>query len=134
MTVESDRESVPASEILGRERELTRITEVLDAAEDRSGVAAQVLMLTAEPGAGKSTLVDWSAAQAASRGFQVLWARGGEGEAGLGFAGLYQLLRPLLGAADRLPAPQREALMAALGHQASTGGRQPDPCCSAMPP
>lgn len=95
--MENVRESGPVPEIVGRERELARIAGVLDAVDSRGGVGAQVLALTAEPGAGKSTLVDWAAARAASRGFQVLRARAGEGEEGFGFAGLHQLLRPLLG-------------------------------------
>ncbi|MDH6708380.1 DNA-binding CsgD family transcriptional regulator [Kitasatospora sp. MAA19] len=125
--MENVRESGPVPEIVGRERELARIAGVLDAVDSRGGVGAQVLALTAEPGAGKSTLVDWAAARAASRGFQVLRARAGEGEEGFGFAGLHQLLRPLLGEAGRLPAPQREALLAAFGQQAAAGDRQPDP-------
>ncbi|MEV7930796.1 AAA family ATPase [Kitasatospora sp. NPDC088779] len=120
-------ESFGGSEIVGRERELARIAGVLDAVDSRAGVRAQVLVLTAEPGAGKSTLVDWAAARAAGRGFQVLRARAGEGEEGFGFAGLHQLLRPLLGEADRLSAPQREALLVAFGQQAAAGDRQPDP-------
>ncbi|WP_184945459.1 AAA family ATPase [Kitasatospora kifunensis] len=99
----------------------------LDVAGDRSGAGGQVLVLTAEPGAGKSTLVDWTAALAAGRGYQVLRVRGGEDETGFGFAGLYQLLRPLLGSTGRLAAPQRDALLAAFGQQAVTGDRQPDP-------
>lgn len=128
-------ESASAPSILGRDRELARITDVLDAADGRSCAGGQVLVLTAEPGAGKSTLVDRSAALAASRGYQVLRVRGGEGETGFGFAGLYQLLRPLLGSVDRLAAPQRDALLAAFGQQAVTGGRQPDPLlirCAAL--
>ncbi|MGC0319127.1 ATP-binding protein [Kitasatospora acidiphila] len=125
--MESVRESGPVPEIVGRERELSKIAGVLDAVDSRGAVGAQVLVLTAEPGAGKSTLVDWAAARAASRGFRVLRARAGEGEEGFGFAGLHQLLRPLLGEADRLPAPQREALLAAFGHEAATADRQPDP-------
>ncbi|WP_329572039.1 LuxR family transcriptional regulator [Kitasatospora sp. NBC_01266] len=125
--MESVRESGPVPEIVGRGRELARIAGVLDAVDSRGGVGVQVLVLTAEPGAGKSTLVDWAAARAASRGFQVLRARAGEGEEGFGFAGLHQLLRPLLGEADRLPAPQREALLAAFGRPAATGDRPLDP-------
>ncbi|WP_457030598.1 ATP-binding protein [Kitasatospora sp. P5_F3] len=120
-------EAASASEILGRERELARITGVLDAADGRHGVGAQVLVLTAEPGGGKSTLVDRAAATAADRGFQVLRTRGGEGEEAFGFAGLHQLLRPLLGATDRLPAPQRDVLLAAFGQASPDGGPQLDP-------
>ncbi len=40
---------------------------------------------------------------------------GVESEAHLPFAGLHQLLHPIMGQADELPGPQRDALMAAFG-------------------
>ena len=46
---------------------------------------------------------------------QVLRASGVQSEAHLPFAGLHQLLRPILGGAAELPAPQRAALLAAFG-------------------
>src|SRR5919106_923452 len=45
----------------------------------------------------------------------VLEARGIESEAELAFAGLHQLLRPILGQVDGLPGPQATALRAAFG-------------------
>ena len=50
---------------------------------------------------------------------QILRAAGTESEQDLPFAGLSQLLRPLLPLVDRIPAPQAEALNRAL---AITGG------------
>jgi hypothetical protein len=45
----------------------------------------------------------------------VLRTTGLQSEAQLPFAGLHQLVLPVLGQADRLPTPQRVALFAAFG-------------------
>ncbi|HEX8134552.1 MAG TPA: LuxR C-terminal-related transcriptional regulator, partial [Actinomycetes bacterium] len=65
--------------------------------------------------AGKSALLRDAVTQAAD--MQVLEARGVESEAELAFAGLHQLLRPVLGRVDRLPPPQAAALRTAFGLQ-----------------
>ncbi|WP_225823573.1 ATP-binding protein [Streptomyces naphthomycinicus] len=103
--------------ILGRAAELSRVGELLEAV---AGTGPQVLVLTGEPGAGKSTLVDWAAGQGRARGLRTLRVRGSEGEAGLGLSGIHQLLHPLL-PGDTLPAPQREALDRAFGPAAVPG-------------
>ena len=72
-----------------------------------------MLVLRGEPGIGKTALLDHAAASAA--GATVLRARGVETEVKLSFAGLGELLRPVLGDLDRVPGP----LAAALG---LTGG------------
>jgi DNA-binding CsgD family transcriptional regulator len=95
--------------LLGREAELARIDELLGAA--REGTSG-VLVIRGEPGIGKSALLE-HAAQAP--GVTVLRARGIESEVELGFAGLHELLRPVLDALERLPAPQAAALRGALG-------------------
>ncbi|MEV7392686.1 LuxR family transcriptional regulator [Streptomyces sp. NPDC091215] len=97
--------------ILGRDAELARLDRLL-AAVDGSG--PQVLVLTGEPGAGKSTLVDRAAERGRSRGLRILRVRGSEGETGLGLSGVHQLLHPLL-PGDTLPTAQREALERAFG-------------------
>jgi hypothetical protein len=48
-------------------------------------------------------------------GCRVVRAAGVESEMELAFAGLHQLLAPMLGCLDRLSAPQREALRTAFG-------------------
>ncbi|SNX56005.1 transcriptional regulator [Streptomyces sp. TLI_55] len=116
------QEDIPA--LLGRERELSRIARLIDAAD---GDGPRVLVLTGEPGAGKSALVDRAAAQATERGRRVLRLRGCEGEQDLGFAGAHQLLRPVLDGVDRLPAHQRDALRQALGMDPAGGAAAPDP-------
>src|SRR3712207_7733321 len=73
------------------------------------------LVLTGEPGVGKSALL-WSAGrQASGSGALVLRGVGVEFEATLEFAALHQLLLPLLGALTALSRPHREALTVALG-------------------
>ena len=95
--------------LVGRDRELGAIGELLDQA--RSGSSA-VLAIVGEAGIGKSSLLDWTAAQAG--GMHVLRARGIESEAPIPFAGLFELLRPALDSLDALPAPQAAALESAL--------------------
>ncbi|MER5210585.1 AAA family ATPase [Streptomyces sp. NPDC002838] len=111
-------------EILGRDHEMSRITQLVDTVD---GSGPKVLVLTGEPGAGKSTLVDWAASQATARGRRVLRVRGCEGEKDLGFAGVHQLLSPVLAGVDRLPPPQRDALRHAFGLDRTDGSPAPDP-------
>ncbi|MFD2356780.1 LuxR C-terminal-related transcriptional regulator [Nonomuraea ferruginea] len=65
-------------------------------------------------GIGKSALLDLAATLAGPR-LTVLRAWGVEAEADLAFAALHQLLRPVTGLLDALPAPQRQAVAGALG-------------------
>jgi DNA-binding CsgD family transcriptional regulator len=96
--------------LYGRDAERSAVTTLLDAARDsRSGV----LVLRGQPGTGKSALLQDAVEQASD--LQVLEARGIESEAELAFAGLHQLLRPILGQVDGLPGPQATALRAAFG-------------------
>jgi DNA-binding CsgD family transcriptional regulator len=95
--------------LLGREEERLAIDRMLgQAREGRSGVLA----LVGEPGIGKTSLLDYAVGEA--REMRVLRARGIESEAAVPFAGLAELLRPALGAIDRIPAPQAAALAGAL--------------------
>jgi hypothetical protein len=99
-------------ELIGREGECARLREVLARArQGRSGV----LVLTGEPGTGKTALLDY--AQAAADGFDVVRFDAVETEAELGFAALHQLLHPFLDRLDSLPAPQRDALGLVFGLQ-----------------
>jgi DNA-binding CsgD family transcriptional regulator len=96
--------------LFGRTAEHARITELLDnAREGRSGV----LVLHGDAGVGKSALLDLARAQADD--MIVLHACGVETEARLPYAGLHQLLRPVLTFLDRIPDPQAAALRAGLG-------------------
>ena len=101
--------AIPA--ILGRTDELRALTELIEHAPEQGGA----LVLLGEAGIGKTTLIRAAARQARAAGLRVLETTGVEAEARLPFAGLHHLLRPLLPAADALPAVQRRALMSAFG-------------------
>jgi DNA-binding CsgD family transcriptional regulator len=103
--------SEPALQIIGREHEL----EVLSAAVNAAAEAGCALALCGEPGIGKSVLIEAAARRAQERGHLVLRATGVEAESQLPFAGLHELIRPVLGTADTLAPPQRRALLSAFG-------------------
>jgi len=94
--------------LVGRDDELRSLFGQL------AGVGSQgrAIGLLGEPGVGKSALQAEAVAHAGSLGFTVLTARGSQSETHLPFASLHQALRPLLPRADRLPARQRDALLA----------------------
>ena len=73
------------------------------------------LVVRGEAGIGKSALLAAAAGLAADSGARVHSATGIQAEARLPFAGLHQLLRPVLPLAERLPSRQRGALQAAFG-------------------
>jgi DNA-binding CsgD family transcriptional regulator len=96
--------------VIGRGDERALIEGLLVAARSgRSGV----LVLHGEPGVGKSALLGH--AMELAGGFRVLAATGVETEVDLAFAGLDQLVRPVLRRAERLPEVQADALLGALG-------------------
>jgi DNA-binding CsgD family transcriptional regulator len=99
----------------GRAAERAAVAALLDDARIARGGA---LVVSGLPGVGKSALLADAAARAGD--MQVLQARGVESESPLAFAALHRLLRPVLGYADRLPAPQARALRAAFGAGDST--------------
>ncbi|OBF86767.1 hypothetical protein A5791_20370 [Mycobacterium sp. 852002-51163_SCH5372311] len=95
--------------LVGRESEQRQLAALLAGARvHQSGV----LVLSGEAGIGKTALLDDTAAQAGE--MRVLRISGSEQEAGLGFAGLQQLLSPALPLLGRIPEPQRDALAVAL--------------------
>src|SRR4051812_18555488 len=95
--------------LLGRQRELEQVEALLERAR---GGTSGVVAVVGEAGIGKSSLLEWAAERAG--GMSLLRARGVQSEAHIPFAGLFELLRPALGALDRLPAPQAAALESAL--------------------
>ena len=96
--------------VIGRDGERALLEGVLAAARSgRSGV----LVLHGEPGVGKSALLGY--AMELAREFHVLEAAGVETEVDLAFAGLDQLVRPVLPLVERLPGLQADALLGALG-------------------
>jgi DNA-binding CsgD family transcriptional regulator len=82
---------------------------------------SRVLVVRGEPGVGKTALLDDLAEQA--RGCRVVRTAGMQSEIELAFAGLHQLLSPMLGHLEQLPGPQRDALRTAFGISA---GPAPD--------
>jgi DNA-binding CsgD family transcriptional regulator len=74
-----------------------------------------VLVVRGDPGIGKTALLAVASAGASSNGVSVLRTAGAQSETDLAFAGLHQLLRPVLARLDRLPGPQRDALSATFG-------------------
>ena len=97
--------------IIGREAGLAQLRGLVD----QVPLASQVLLVTGEAGMGKTMLLAAAADRARSAGLRVLWVTGRESESNLAFAGLHQLLRPVLSSAAGLPGRQAEALRGALG-------------------
>jgi len=95
--------------IVGRRSEQERLDALLDQARDGT---AGTLLLTGEPGIGKSALLSYATSRAT--GMQVLSATGFQTEADLVFAGLADLLRPVRHLLSGIPAPQAAALASAL--------------------
>jgi DNA-binding CsgD family transcriptional regulator len=106
----ADSQRGPASGLTDRRGERAVLDRLINAV--RAG-ESQVLMVRGEPGVGKTVLLDYLADQAA--GCQVVRAAGVQSEMELAFAGLHQLCAPMLDHAEGLSAPQREALLTALG-------------------
>jgi DNA-binding CsgD family transcriptional regulator len=102
--------SADASGLVGREHEQAAIAQIFSAVRDGLSGA---LVLVGEAGIGKTALLDWAVDQSNELG--VMRLVGIESEMELGFAGLHQLLNPLLSGLDALPLPQASALRVAFG-------------------
>ena len=109
-----------SSSLCGRDAEVAILDQLLNRIPDRGGA----LVLRGDPGIGKTALLSAASAAASDKGIPVLHTAGTQSEAGLAFAGLQQLLRPVIDGLDRLPEPQHGALAAALG---VSGALAPDP-------
>src|SRR3984885_12510277 len=107
--------------LVGREAGLARLRGLVEPVPR----AGQVLLVTGEAGVGKTALLADAAGRARSAGMRVLSVTGRESESRLAFAGLHQLLRPVLSSAAGLPARQARALRGALGLDADPVA--PDP-------
>jgi len=112
--------SAHAPALTGRRGERERLDQLIEAVRAGQG---QALMVRGRPGVGKSALLEYLTGRALAAGCQVARAAGVAAESEMAFAGLHQLCAPMLSHAERLPAPQREALRAAQGLRA---GPPPD--------
>ena len=102
----------------GRHRELAVLDDLLGKAQ--AGTSG-VLVLSGEPGIGKTALLDYVVSRA--KGFRVDRICAVQPEMELPFAGLHLLFGSMVDRLERLPGPQREALEVALGVRE---GRAPD--------
>jgi DNA-binding CsgD family transcriptional regulator len=102
--------TAPAGRLLGRQRERAVLERLLYTARDGHGA---VLVVHGDPGVGKTALLQ--EAVEAGEGFRVVRTAGVEGEMELDYAALEHLCSPIMGFAERLPDPQRDALDVAFG-------------------
>ena len=100
-----------ARPLVGRAPELDRIGAFLANARTDGGA----LIVTGEPGVGKTELLVAASEAASAEGTRVIRAAGVEFEAGTSFSALNQVLLPLLDTLPQLPAVHRDALNVALG-------------------
>ena len=103
--------------LIGRQRESERVRRLVD--DVRAGRSG-ALLVHGDPGIGKTALLEDARDRAA--GMLVLEVRGVEAESDLPFAGLWDLVAPLLHLRDGLPPAQAAALGQAL---ALEGGGTP---------
>jgi DNA-binding CsgD family transcriptional regulator len=95
--------------LVGRWEESSRLTGLVNPPLAES----QVLLILGDPGIGKTVLLASAVREARAAGMRVLAAAGRESEQDLAFAGLHQLLRPVLDHVAYLPARQAGALRGA---------------------
>jgi DNA-binding CsgD family transcriptional regulator len=97
--------------LYGREPAVRALDGLLEAVDVRGGA----VVVRGAAGIGKSSVLAAASASAKARGLVVLTTSGVSSEANLPFAGLHQLLQPLVAEIEKLPPPQREALKGAFG-------------------
>ena len=96
--------------LIGRNAELSQLRRLVDPPPAES----RVLVLLGDAGMGKTALLAAMAGQARRAGMRVLPVTGIESERDLAFAGLHQLVRPVLSRIAGLPERQAKALLGAL--------------------
>ena len=95
--------------LVGRDVELARLRGLLAPPYNES----RLLLVVGDVGLGKTALLAEAAGRARASGMRILAAVGRESEQDLTFAGLHQLLHPVLDRVADLPARQAEALRGA---------------------
>lgn len=106
-----EQDVIAGTTLVGRDSETGLLAGLIDQVHGRGAA----LVIRGEPGIGKSALLASAVERAGRRGMRVLKVTGVQSEAELAFAGLHQLLQPLLRNIDRLAEPQRVALGTAFG-------------------
>jgi len=107
-------------EVVGREPELAVLQRFLDSIPS----APSALLLSGDPGIGKTTVWKEGLADALLRDYRILSCGPIEAETRLSYAALGDLLEPILEEAlPSLPEPQRLALEVALLRSPSSGAR-----------
>jgi DNA-binding CsgD family transcriptional regulator len=97
--------------LVGRDADL----EVVAAFLDEASADGAALLISGEPGVGKTVLLDAAQKVASAAGMRVLRAGGVEFEAEVSFSGLNQALLPVHDYLERLSPLHKSALSAALG-------------------
>ncbi|MFE9692753.1 AAA family ATPase [Micromonospora sp. NPDC005806] len=98
-------------QLIGRDRDIEMIRSFVDDATARGGA----LLLSGDAGVGKTALLAVAASHGTAIGARIVHATGAQFEANLSFAGLHQLLYPLLDHLSGLDELPRAALNSALG-------------------
>ena len=101
----------------GRTREVERVSALVHDLPARGGA----LLVTGEPGIGKTTLLDVARTEGRDRGAAVVLVAGVAVERHLPFAGLQRIVHPLSRYLPGLAEPQRRALLRAVGGPAYDG-------------
>jgi DNA-binding CsgD family transcriptional regulator len=108
------RNSRSPETLVGRRTECEALDDLLTGVRGGRGAA---VLVHGEAGIGKTALLEYVRRNAT--GCRIGRATGVESEMELAFGGLHQLCAPFLEHADRLPAPQREALGTVFGMNAA---------------
>jgi hypothetical protein len=116
--------------VLGRDHEVQVIRDLVGSTSDRGG--DHLLIVLGDAGIGKSTLLADLTAHASASGLVVLSATGRERESASLFAGLRQLLRPVLAELLALPGPEAGELRAALDMPGPHAVPAPDLAATAL--
>jgi DNA-binding CsgD family transcriptional regulator len=107
-----DQAGTAPMDLIGREPEIQQLQLLLGRIATGSGDA---LLLSGDPGVGKTSLLDLAAALAADSGIRLLRATGSQFEADISYAALHQLLLPCLSEVPRLSSLLAGGLNVALG-------------------
>ena len=99
-------------DLIGREPEIRQLQLFVNRISEGSGNA---LLLSGDPGVGKTSLLDFAVGLASGSGIRPLRATGSQFEADISYAALHQLLHPCLDVVPRLSPLFAGALNVALG-------------------